>query len=294
MIRSRSFLPAASLLLGVTSITLLAVGPLSAQTFEFSVGPQTLEFDQTSGVGSGSIDVRLREVLLPGQPPAMTASFTAGLTLDSPALEIVDVLPGAETLALGGGDGPWFFHPQLYADGFGVSCIYHPTFGELLEFSTEGSVLAIEVATIASQLAGSGSATIVTPVGSGPPSAPFPIDTAVNIDGLLFEADWIVAPITLAPADLQTPFIRGDANGDGAVTSVPDAVAALGALFLPGATPLPCLQAADANDDGGVDIADPLYLLNFGFLGGPLPPAPYPACGGDPTIPLLSCDATPC
>ncbi len=58
-------------------------------------------------------------------------------------------------------------------------------------------------------------------------------------------------------------FLRGDANDDG---------------FVEG--PLrPCLSAADVNGDGGIDAADPIFLLSFIFVGGATPPAPHPGCG---------------
>ncbi len=50
-----------------------------------------------------------------------------------------------------------------------------------------------------------------------------------------------------------------------------------------------CLDALDANDDGSIDISDPVYLLTFLFSGGAEPPAPFPACGEDPTADALDC-----
>ncbi|MGH9361483.1 MAG: hypothetical protein ACRD2T_06155, partial [Thermoanaerobaculia bacterium] len=61
-----------------------------------------------------------------------------------------------------------------------------------------------------------------------------------------------------------------------------DAVAALGYLFLGSRSPV-CLDAADANDDGALEITDSIYLLQFLFLGGPAPPPPHPRPGLDPT-----------
>lgn len=45
----------------------------------------------------------------------------------------------------------------------------------------------------------------------------------------------------------------------------------------------------DANDDGTVDISDPVYVLNFLFLGGAPPKSPYPHCGRDDTDDKESC-----
>jgi hypothetical protein len=69
------------------------------------------------------------------------------------------------------------------------------------------------------------------------------------------------------------PFVRGDANVDGAV-NLSDAFAILNALFIWGSFHyLACEDAADANDDGAVNIADAIFTLNHLFIGGrPIPP----------------------
>jgi hypothetical protein len=78
---------------------------------------------------------------------------------------------------------------------------------------------------------------------------------------------------------LPTYFWRGDGNGDNAA-DLSDAVAVLNMLFVSG-TPLPCMDACDANDDGGVDLSDPIYWLAYLFSGGPPPPPPFPGCDAD-------------
>ena len=54
----------------------------------------------------------------------------------------------------------------------------------------------------------------------------------------------------------QWSFVRGDANGDGAV-DVADAISSLSYLFQAGA--LDCLDAGDTNDDGEFDVAERHY-----------------------------------
>jgi hypothetical protein len=79
-------------------------------------------------------------------------------------------------------------------------------------------------------------------------------------------------------------FRRADANADGGV-NIADASFTLNYLFLGGPDPA-CIEAADANGDGSVNIADASFALNFLFLGGPNPPAPgSDDCGEDPDPP---------
>ena len=56
---------------------------------------------------------------------------------------------------------------------------------------------------------------------------------------------------------------------------------------------LSCQDACDSNDDGVLNIADPIALLNHLFAdGGPLP-APHPGCGPDGTPDSLECEQFP-
>lgn len=85
-------------------------------------------------------------------------------------------------------------------------------------------------------------------------------------------------------------FLRGDGNNDGGV-NIADAVFLLNGLFLPGSPQSSCLDTQDSNDDGGVNIADAVFLLNSLFVpGSPELPAPGTAeCGIDPTDDSLDC-----
>jgi len=90
----------------------------------------------------------------------------------------------------------------------------------------------------------------------------------------------------------QPEFERGDTNNDGGI-NIADAVYLLGALFPPpGGSPnvLACRDTGDGNDDGGINIADAVAVLSslFGSPTVPLP-APNGACGVDPTTDSLDC-----
>ena len=87
-------------------------------------------------------------------------------------------------------------------------------------------------------------------------------------------------PAVDPPPDTVT-FLRGDANSD-CVVNISDATFTLNHLFQGG--PLPCPDAADANDLHGLDLSDTISILNYLFLGGPEPSAPGPNFPGpDPT-----------
>jgi hypothetical protein len=88
--------------------------------------------------------------------------------------------------------------------------------------------------------------------------------------------------VTATDGTGATTFRRADANLDGGL-DIADPVFTLNSLFL-GTGPLGCQDAADANDDGKVDLSDAVYALAFLFQGGAAIPAPGPeACGPDPT-----------
>jgi hypothetical protein len=91
----------------------------------------------------------------------------------------------------------------------------------------------------------------------------------------------------LPTVDISERFIRGDANLSQRV-NIADPAATLRYVFI--ATPASfCPDAADANDDGHVNIADAIYSLDFLFRGGAVPPAPFPEPNLDPTSDSLSC-----
>jgi hypothetical protein len=82
-------------------------------------------------------------------------------------------------------------------------------------------------------------------------------------------------------------FLRGDANRDNRL-SIADMTAILAILFQGRPKPA-CQDRLDANDDGAVNVSDPLYLGQSLFQHGPPPPPPFPRGGFDPTEDSLPC-----
>jgi len=67
-----------------------------------------------------------------------------------------------------------------------------------------------------------------------------------------------------------TPFIHGDANGDGLI-ELGDVVNLITYLYKNGPAPNP-LEAGDANCDGVTELGDVVYLITYLYKGGPPPP----------------------
>lgn len=88
---------------------------------------------------------------------------------------------------------------------------------------------------------------------------------------------------------------RGDLNDDGNV-DVADPVYLLSFLFIPGSPAPECDDAGDVNDDGALDISDAVFALSWLFVpGSAVPPAPGPvACGPDETRDALGCAGSVC
>lgn len=105
-----------------------------------------------------------------------------------------------------------------------------------------------------------------------------PITTSVVVSGNGIPPTALCGQVEIAPqSDI---FVRGDANDDGTV-NIADPIWLLSELFS-GGPHTDCAGANDANSDGTLDIADPLFLLGDQFGSGPDPAAPYPDCGSTP------------
>ncbi|MCA8959188.1 MAG: hypothetical protein KDC38_01695 [Planctomycetes bacterium] len=87
-------------------------------------------------------------------------------------------------------------------------------------------------------------------------------------------------------------FIRSDVNQDGTI-GLADAFSLIDAFTFP--TSITCWDAADVNDDGFINIGDPVYLLYWMFSPSGPPLLPPTSCGADLTPDALDCDEySPC
>jgi hypothetical protein len=95
--------------------------------------------------------------------------------------------------------------------------------------------------------------------------------------------------IKVAAAD-SPRFVRGDANMSGWVTYV-DVTFFLGVIYETLDAEFLCKDAADADDNGFVNIQDPILVLNYMYKDQPPPPPPFPELGPDPTADGLDCES---
>ena len=126
---------------------------------------------------------------------------------------------------------------------------------------------------------------------NAPPGESLPIQYLLfhqDSAGIVSECCNSALQVTIPQQCGATIFIRGDVNGDNTL-NVADAITSLNFLFTGGS--IDCESSADSNDDGTNNIADPIQLLAYLFSSGPEPPAPFPACGADPTPDTLGCES---
>ena len=114
------------------------------------------------------------------------------------------------------------------------------------------------------------------------------VGTASALCGL-----WLASllPLSSVAAQDAIAFQRGDSNGD-ELFDLSDAVFLVESLFVTNRS-FDCMDAADIDDDGRVNVTDAIHAATFLFLGGEAPAAPFRECGLDPTEDDLDCEFYP-
>ncbi len=114
------------------------------------------------------------------------------------------------------------------------------------------------------------------------------------VDNVFVIGNQSVQPLTIdtvIEVAVQNIFLRGDADGD-LYLDLSDVINNL--VFMTGACPEcpdpTCYKALDVNDNGVIDLADGVQLVNYLYTFGPPPAAPFPEPGPDPTPDDLTCD----
>ena len=231
------------------------------------------------------VDVNVKDL---GDSGNETNAFALSIAHDGAILTATGAVEAGPLLGLGGGAGAGFFTTDVTpdnGDGVTVGCVYNlsdPT-DTLIYDSTGSTIVTISYdATVAADgqvallfddsLSDVVQNEVIVTATAETPSTCGAI-VLVRVDSE--DCDQIVC----SAAD----FRRGDADGNGVVFAILDALFLLEFGFTNGPSP-PCDRAADADGNGVVfPILDALFLLEFGFTNGPPPPDPGPTvCGPGP------------
>jgi len=103
----------------------------------------------------------------------------------------------------------------------------------------------------------------------------------------------LLVKLTGKKEDVSDSFVRGDPNDDGK-SDIADAVAivlnVVPGLRGPNDVEITCKEAGNVNGDGGMNLVDAIYLIDWQFRGSQKPPvAPYPACATVAGVPPSEC-----
>ena len=96
----------------------------------------------------------------------------------------------------------------------------------------------------------------------------------------------------LSASSSPATFVRGDADRNGFVLFEDVLTTLSSVLGEPTPAIAECPEALDVNDDGKLDLADPISLIAYLFAAGPAPAAPFPEAGPDP-LPGLGYPCSP-
>ena len=263
-----------------------------AQDFTYVMDPLEIEYDVATGVGTGTLRITNQETLLPGAPPSNVQGWSLAFTVDPMALTPISVDQGLYIQTVNQGGPPAFWTTNVCNDGVSIGCVYSLLGLAICTYEVAKEIATIEVETFAATWIGDSVGGTASFNGVSPSCTTPPVLNGVVVGGATLPPMWSFGPIDLVPLG-GDDFLRGDANNDGVVQTIPDAIALLSSLFS-GTGPIACNKAGDINDDGAVNLADPIYLLDWGFTSGPLPPAPFPSCGTESTPDALDCVLTTC
>lgn len=267
----------------------VTVTPPPPLEFTFSASSPTVDYDQSSGVGSFSATLSVLENASNNGFPNDVAAFSIALTHDATYVAPTALALSAPVLALNAGAGPDFFNPTIYPGGVTFGVVFSYNVDEFLQANTALDLGTASYDTNPATLMGNGTGASTSLVFTdGALGNPMPVSNTVVVGVASFVAAKNAGTVTLQPV-ATGGFVRGDVSGDAAV-NLPDAVQALGYLFTGGS--VGCLDAVDANDDGDLDISDPAMILEYLFGSGTIP-APFSACGADGTSDTLTCDSVP-
>lgn len=261
------------------------------ETFSFRVSDAHVDFNPDDGVATFESTISIAESTDRTDFPSETAGFQMGIAHDGTLLEVLEAIPLNDLADLDDGDGPGFYGPDYDPDngsGIIIGVVYSLLANETITFDVEKDVIELTYRTIPAALTGMEIPT-TTPLTWSDDLGDPRIANSMVVEGQTASVTPIDGEVLLNP--VRKRFLRGDANGNGRVFGILDALFLLEWAFAGGPEP-DCFDAADADDNGSISaILDAKFVLEYSFIFGPTPPAPGPdTCGEDPTDDSLECE----
>ncbi|MGB1661190.1 MAG: hypothetical protein ACPHP7_09535 [Planctomycetota bacterium] len=229
--------------------------------------------------------------------PEDVEAYSFGLVYDSNDIDPLSAEVGSAVLEATGPAGPDFFFVDLMpasvpvtGNGLTVACILSLSFPIVtIPAGIQQEITAITFDCLPSATPG---AEIVIDFSDqlGDPQILL-VASVIGQDQFLVPFSGLITVFEEPPPPTGPSFVRGDANGDGAL-DISDPVR-IGVYVARGVNQLACLAAGDVDDDGLIQLSDVVLLLTYLFSDGAAPAAPYPDCGADPTTDL-ECLNSPC
>ena len=294
--------PAGSTVLRILAAILLAFGVTTSAiaqdpVFTFHAADTAVAYDPATGSATVCVELSISEDENDVDFPVAIQGFTFALAHDADLLTPVSATAIGAVADLNDGDGPEYLAVNTApegADGMVVAVVFDilPPGEAELTFESVTPAISACYDTVAATLIDDTDGAITELTWTDNLGTSPPVSNIVTVDGfsegVLSESGMITL---IAGVDA---FLRGDADGSGNVFAIVDALYLLEWQFAGGPVP-PCFRAADIDDNGNVfAIVDALFLLSWQFSNGPEPPAPGPiSCGTDPTADGLDCLAPP-
>ena len=239
------------------------------------VEPTILRCGSATGVPGGTVGLTVTLT----NPEALAEGFAYALSHEAGAVTPVDVSPGVAISSFNGGVGPDYFEANLSPSGPGVGttvgCVFDFEAAITLPIGVD-QVIAVHNYQVSAAAADGQEIAISFSSQIGSP----PVQNLISVGGLPLVPETENGLITVDGDPTAVPLRRGDVNED-SIVDLSDAIFLARWLF--GVGPMgTCDDAADVDDNGVLQgLLDSTFLLNYLFLNGTPPVAPFPACGID-------------
>lgn len=252
-----------------------------ASDWIFRIQGQVAAFDDTTGIGSTTVLPLFYQVPAMGDTFDETAGISCSVSHDPSQMTAVDVDPGPFLSVVNGGNPPGFFAGNLLVNGWTMGVVYDLFGQETAIIGSPTPMCEVVYDTVPAAF-----------IGSGPKQVSLQWDilgtplvrNVVVVNGLSEGAQLINGNLDwIVPSPSE--FVRGDANADGGV-DIADPISLIEYLFSSGTAPT-CLASGDANSDGLIDVSDPIFIVGYLFQMAAPPGPPFPDCALVPSV--LSC-----